>query len=51
MKTPQKNQYKITPQINTIDKTNYLSWIFGGVGVLGLIGIVVYFVTRKGENK
>jgi hypothetical protein len=47
MKTPQKNQYKIAPQINY--KTNYLSWIFGGVGVLGLIGIVVYLAIRKGE--
>jgi len=51
MKTPKKNQYKSDLQINTSDKTNYLSWIFRGVGVLGLIGVITYFVTRKGENK
>ncbi|KLL03601.1 MAG: hypothetical protein MRECE_12c014 [Mycoplasmataceae bacterium CE_OT135] len=32
-------------------KTNYLSWILRGVGFLGLIGVVVYFLTKKGENK
>ena len=30
-------------------KKNYLPWIWGGVG-LGLIGIVVYFLTRKEKN-
>ena len=33
-------------------KKNYLPWIWGGVGVLGLIGVVVYFIRKnKGENK
>ncbi|KLL03220.1 MAG: hypothetical protein MRECE_23c006 [Mycoplasmataceae bacterium CE_OT135] len=33
------------------NKTNYLPWILGGVGVVGLVGVVVYFITRKGEDK
>ena len=28
-------------------KKPYLPWILGGVGVISLIGIVVYFVMRK----
>jgi len=32
---------------NTEKPTNYLPWILGGVGVLVLIGIIAYFLTRK----
>ena len=28
-------------------KKNYWPWIWGGVGGLGLIGLVAYFLTRK----
>ena len=32
------------------NKTNYLPWILGGVGLLGLIGIVVYFLRKEKNN-
>jgi predicted PurR-regulated permease PerM len=32
---------------NTEKPTNYLPYILGGVGVLVLIGIIVYFLTKK----
>ena len=32
-------------------KKNYLPWILRGVEMLGLIGVVVYFVMRKKGGK
>jgi len=31
-------------------RKNYLPWILGGIAGLGLIGVVVYFLRRKGEK-
>jgi hypothetical protein len=33
------------------EKNDYLPWILGGVGVLGIVGIVTYFLTKKKGRK
>jgi len=32
-------------------KFNYLSWIWGGITGLGLIGVVVYLLKRHGNER
>ena len=46
------NQIKSNQSVSTEanSKPNYLPWILGGVGVLGLVGVLVYFLTKKNKK-
>ncbi|KLL04116.1 MAG: hypothetical protein MRERV_27c002 [Mycoplasmataceae bacterium RV_VA103A] len=37
--------------LNNSNKTNYWPYILGGIGIVVVIGIITYFLTRKKDQE
>ena len=50
---PSINQSELKSEQSPASKKSYLPWILGGVGIVGLIGIITFFVlkNKKGEEE
>ena len=42
---------KLENQQTQEPKKSYWPWILGGVGIIGLVGVIVYYLLKKDKSK